>query len=58
MPIITTKPVILDVIVELPPRLDSLFTNKIPVIVFADNFSVICIYKDDEYRFIDDWNGK
>jgi hypothetical protein len=58
-PNLSVKPMILDVIKDLPPRLDTLFTNKIPVIVFADNFSVICACKKDEtsYDFLQGWNG-
>uniref|UniRef100_A0A914Y6C5 Uncharacterized protein n=1 Tax=Panagrolaimus superbus TaxID=310955 RepID=A0A914Y6C5_9BILA len=58
-PLLLVKPVIIDLIQDLPARLDKSLTKKIPVIVFCDNFSVICACKKDEtnYSYLADWNG-
>uniref|UniRef100_A0AC34FYN0 Uncharacterized protein n=1 Tax=Panagrolaimus sp. ES5 TaxID=591445 RepID=A0AC34FYN0_9BILA len=59
-PLLIIRPIIIDLIHELPAHLDKNHAEKIPVIVFCDNFSVICVYKDDEkkHHFLDGWNGE
>uniref|UniRef100_A0AC34F8X7 Uncharacterized protein n=1 Tax=Panagrolaimus sp. ES5 TaxID=591445 RepID=A0AC34F8X7_9BILA len=52
-----TVPFLLPEIVALPKALDSALETKVPVIAFFDNLSVILVYKDDEYKFVDHWNG-
>jgi hypothetical protein len=50
---------IVDLIQELPTKLDDALEKKIPVISFCDNYSVICAVKegDEQYSFLDGWNG-
>uniref|UniRef100_A0AC35FH64 Uncharacterized protein n=1 Tax=Panagrolaimus sp. PS1159 TaxID=55785 RepID=A0AC35FH64_9BILA len=58
-PLIDIKPQILDVIYDLPTTLNETLSKRIPVIVFCDNFTVICAVKKGEayYSFLDGWNG-
>uniref|UniRef100_A0AC34FNY1 Uncharacterized protein n=1 Tax=Panagrolaimus sp. ES5 TaxID=591445 RepID=A0AC34FNY1_9BILA len=51
-------PIMLPQIQALPIKLTETVASKIPIIGFCDNFSVICIHKDDEngYKFVDAWN--
>uniref|UniRef100_A0AC34FJL8 Uncharacterized protein n=1 Tax=Panagrolaimus sp. ES5 TaxID=591445 RepID=A0AC34FJL8_9BILA len=58
-PSIQSVPIILDVIKQLPQKLDETYAKKIPVIVFRDTYSVICAVKKGQrgYSFLDGWNG-
>uniref|UniRef100_A0AC34GCR4 Uncharacterized protein n=1 Tax=Panagrolaimus sp. ES5 TaxID=591445 RepID=A0AC34GCR4_9BILA len=58
-PILVVRPVIIDIIYNLPAFLDENHAEKLPVIGFCDNFSVICVYKENEekYYFVEGWNG-
>uniref|UniRef100_A0AC35EY71 Uncharacterized protein n=1 Tax=Panagrolaimus sp. PS1159 TaxID=55785 RepID=A0AC35EY71_9BILA len=57
-PYVRNIALILDIIQELPTKLDSELKKKIPVITFCDNYSVICAVKkgDNHYNFLDGWN--
>uniref|UniRef100_A0A914PPP6 Uncharacterized protein n=1 Tax=Panagrolaimus davidi TaxID=227884 RepID=A0A914PPP6_9BILA len=58
-PSIHIIPQILDVIYDLPTKLNETLSKRIPVIVLCDNFTVICAVKKGEtyYSFLDEWNG-
>uniref|UniRef100_A0AC34F4P2 Uncharacterized protein n=1 Tax=Panagrolaimus sp. ES5 TaxID=591445 RepID=A0AC34F4P2_9BILA len=44
-------------IMEMPKKLDENVQTKIPIIGFLDNFSVICICKENGgYKFMESWN--
>uniref|UniRef100_A0AC34G0B2 Uncharacterized protein n=1 Tax=Panagrolaimus sp. ES5 TaxID=591445 RepID=A0AC34G0B2_9BILA len=54
----TTRNIISPKIKGLPRRLDQFQQSKIPVIVFWDNSSVICVSKNGgNYKFCEKWNG-
>uniref|UniRef100_A0AC35GKG3 Uncharacterized protein n=1 Tax=Panagrolaimus sp. PS1159 TaxID=55785 RepID=A0AC35GKG3_9BILA len=57
--VVRNTPIIVDIILELPTKLDDALEKKIPVISFCDNYSVICAVKegDEQYSFLDGWNG-
>uniref|UniRef100_A0A914R970 Uncharacterized protein n=1 Tax=Panagrolaimus davidi TaxID=227884 RepID=A0A914R970_9BILA len=58
-PVVRNFPMIVDIIQELPDKLDYALSKKIPVITFCDNYTVICAVKkgEENYSFLDGWNG-
>uniref|UniRef100_A0A914Q474 Uncharacterized protein n=1 Tax=Panagrolaimus davidi TaxID=227884 RepID=A0A914Q474_9BILA len=50
------KSIIFDNIKNMPGKLTS-DLNGIPVIGFYDDSSVICVCENDEYKFLNVWNG-
>uniref|UniRef100_A0A914Z1N0 Uncharacterized protein n=1 Tax=Panagrolaimus superbus TaxID=310955 RepID=A0A914Z1N0_9BILA len=54
------KGIMLDEIKSLPQNLDKHFSsteNKLPVIGIFDESAVICINKNNKYKFLESWNG-
>uniref|UniRef100_A0AC34FWM5 Uncharacterized protein n=1 Tax=Panagrolaimus sp. ES5 TaxID=591445 RepID=A0AC34FWM5_9BILA len=59
-PELLVESIIIPEIKGLPKKLDKiseLSETKIPVIGFFGQSSVICVYKDGGYQFLDSWNG-
>uniref|UniRef100_A0AC35GQI2 Uncharacterized protein n=1 Tax=Panagrolaimus sp. PS1159 TaxID=55785 RepID=A0AC35GQI2_9BILA len=48
------------IVTQLPETLNKKVANKIPIIGFYDDCSVICVFNEKEncYKFLDAWNGK
>ena len=42
---------------SLPDLLSSKADLDIPVVLFFDNSSVICVREENGYKFLDSWNG-
>uniref|UniRef100_A0AC35FXR5 Uncharacterized protein n=1 Tax=Panagrolaimus sp. PS1159 TaxID=55785 RepID=A0AC35FXR5_9BILA len=56
-PEIKIESIIIPEIKELPKKLNGICDMKIPVIGFFDSSAVICVYKNDGYKFLNSWNG-
>uniref|UniRef100_A0AC34FIT6 Uncharacterized protein n=1 Tax=Panagrolaimus sp. ES5 TaxID=591445 RepID=A0AC34FIT6_9BILA len=54
-----SEPIMLPQIESLSLSLNGILDFKNPVIGFCDNFSVICVKKDEEngYEFVENWNA-
>uniref|UniRef100_A0A914QGT9 Uncharacterized protein n=1 Tax=Panagrolaimus davidi TaxID=227884 RepID=A0A914QGT9_9BILA len=59
-PSINQEAVILSKVSKMPKTLKIEKTEKLPIIGFFDNASVICLWNESEncYKFMDSWNGK
>uniref|UniRef100_A0A914XVL3 Uncharacterized protein n=1 Tax=Panagrolaimus superbus TaxID=310955 RepID=A0A914XVL3_9BILA len=56
LPTFQVKEIILDSVKNLPKKL-SANLKGIPIIAFYDDSSVICVWKNGKFQFLDGWNG-